>query len=128
MTYENLFEGAVRAKYRFPFKGQITVEDLWDLSLQDLDRVFKALNSEAKQSQEESLLKIRDKNAEILDRKIEIVKHIVAVKQAEALAVKEAADKKAQKQRILEIIAKKEDDALQNMSIEKLQEMVNSME
>ena len=118
MSYENLFEGAVRAKYRFPFKGQITVEDLWDLSLQDLDRVFKALNTEAKQSQEESLLKIRDKNAEMLDRKIEIVKHIVAVKQAEIQALKDAADKKAQKQRIMEIIAKKEDDALQNMSLE----------
>lgn len=127
MSYENLFEGAVRAKYRFPFKGSITVEDLWDLSLQDLDRVFKALNAEAKQTQEESLLKIRDKNAEMLDRKIEIVKHIVAVKQAEIQALKEAADKKAQKQRIMEIIAKKEDDALQNMSLEELQRMAENL-
>ena len=127
MSYENLFEVAVRAKYRFPFKGQITVEDLWDLSVQDLDRVYKALNTEAKQSQEESLLKIRDKSAEMLDRKIEIVKHIVAVKQAEIQALKEAADKKAQKQRIMEIIAKKEDDALQNMSLEELQRMAENL-
>lgn len=127
MSYENLFEAAVRSKYRFPFKGSITTEDLWDLSVQDLDRVFKALNAEAKQSQEESLLKVRDKQAEILDRKIEIVKHIVAVRQAEIAAMKEAADKKAQKQRILEIIAKKEDDALQNMSVEELQKMVENM-
>ena len=127
MSYENLFEVTVRAKYRFPFKGQITVEDLWDLSVQDLDRVYKALNTEAKQSQEESLLKIRDKSAEMLDRKIEIVKHIVAVKQDEIRALKEAADKKAQKQRIMEIIAKKEDDALQNMSLEELQRMAESL-
>ena len=127
MNYENLFEGAVRAKYRFPFKGQITTEDLWDLSLQDLDRVFKALNAEAKQSQEESLLKVRDKQAETLERKIEIVKHIVAVKQAEIIVIKEAADRKAQKQRIMEIIAKKEDDALQNMSLEELQRMAESL-
>lgn len=127
MSYENLFENAVRSKYRFPFKGVITTEDLWDLSVQDLDRVFKALNAEAKQSQEESLLKIRDKNAEMLDRKIELVKHIVAVKQAEILALKEAADKKAQKQRILEIIAKKEDDTLQNMSLEDLKKMAESL-
>ena len=116
MPYENLFEGAVRAKYRFPFKGQITAEDLWDLSLQDLDRVFKALNAEAKQSDEESL-----------HRKIEIVKHIVAVKQAEIQAIKAAADKKAQKQRIMEIIAKKEDEALQNMTKEELMKMVEGM-
>ncbi len=127
MNYENLFEGAVRAKYRFPFKGQITTEDLWDLSLQDLDRVFKALNAETKQSQEESLLKVRDKQAETLERKIEIVKHIVAVKQAEIIAIKEAADRKAQKQRIMEIIAKKEDDTLQNMSLDELKKMAENM-
>ena len=127
MNYENLFEGAVRAKYRFPFKGQITTEDLWDLSLQDLDRVFKALNAEAKQSQEESLLKVSDKQAETLERKIEIVKHIVAVKQAEIIAIKEAADRKAQKQRIMEIIAKKEDDTLQNMSLDELKKMAENM-
>lgn len=127
MSIENLFEGAARAKYRFPFKGFITTEDLWDLSLQDLDRVFKTLNAEAKQTQEESLLKVKDEHSEILERKIEIVKHIVAVKQAEMEAVKEAANRKAQKQRIMEIIAKKEDDALANMSLDDLKKMVDGM-
>ena len=127
MPYENLFEGAARAKYRFPFKGQITAEDLWDLSLQDLDRVFKALNAEAKQSEEESLLNTPDKKTETLQRKIEIVKHIVAVKQAEIQAIKAAADKKAQKERIMEIIAKKEDEALQSMTKEELMKMVEGM-
>lgn len=127
MTYENLFEGAARAKYRFPFKGSITTEDLWDLSLQDLDRIFKTMNAEVKQTQEESLLKVKDEHSEILERKIEIVKHIVAVKQAEAEAVKDAANRKAQKQRIMEIIAKKEDDALANMSLDDLKKMVDGM-
>lgn len=127
MTYENLFEGAARAKYRFPFKGSITTEDLWDLSLQDLDRIFKTMNAEVKQTQEESLLKVKDEHSEILERKIEIVKHIVSVKQAEAEAVKDAANRKAQKQRIMEIIAKKEDDALANMSLDDLKKMVDGM-
>lgn len=127
MTYENLFEGAARAKYRFPFKGSIPTEDLWDLSLQDLDRIFKTMNAEVKQTQEESLLKVKDEHSEILERKIEIVKHIVSVKQAEAEAVKDAANRKAQKQRIMEIIAKKEDDALANMSLDDLKKMVDGM-
>lgn len=127
MSTKNLFEGAARAKYRFPFRGVITTEDLWDLSLQDLDRIFKTLNAEAKQTQEESLLKVKDEHSEILERKIEIIKHIVSVKQAEAEAVKEAANRKAQKQRIMEIIAKKEDDALVNMPLDKLKEMVDGM-
>lgn len=127
MSIENLFEGAARAKYRFPFRGVITTEDLWDLSLQDLDRVFKTLNAEAKQTQEESLLKVKDEHSEILERKIEIIKHIVSVKQAEAEAVQDAANRKAQKQHIMEIIAKKEDDALANMSLDELKKMVDGM-
>ena len=54
-----LFELAVRKKYRFPFRGQISVEDLWDLSITNLDSVFKTLNKEKKQSEEESLLSVK---------------------------------------------------------------------
>ena len=45
---KNMFEVATREKMRFPFKGMISVEDLWDLSVQNLDKVFKTLNSQRK--------------------------------------------------------------------------------
>ena len=44
----NMFEIATRNKFRFPFKGVISTEDLWDLSVESLDNVFKTLNSEMK--------------------------------------------------------------------------------
>lgn len=41
----NMFEIATKNKYRYPFnKGLITTEDLWNLSLKDLDNIFKVLN------------------------------------------------------------------------------------
>ena len=44
MTTENLFEMATRSKLRFPStKGELSVEDLWDLSDKDLDVVYKNL-------------------------------------------------------------------------------------
>lgn len=44
MTVENIFEFATRNKVRFSFKGLISVEDLWDLSLTNLDSIYKELN------------------------------------------------------------------------------------
>ena len=127
MKYENLFELAVREKYRYPYRGSISTEDLWDLSVASLDTVFKALNAQAKLSQEESLLQQRNKEDEVLDRKIEIVKYIVSVKQAEKLAAQVASEKKAQKQRIMEILASKEDAELQNKTADELRKMLESM-
>ena len=39
----NIFELATREKYRFPYKGMISVEELWDLDIPELDRVYKSL-------------------------------------------------------------------------------------
>jgi hypothetical protein len=124
----NLFEMATRKKFRFPFKGQISVEDLWDLSVQNLDTVFKALNAEAKQVKEESLLATKSTEDTILDAKIEIVKHIVKVKLEEANQRQEAAEKREQKRRLQELIATKQDEALQGKSIEELQAMMNALD
>lgn len=120
----NMFEVAARTKMRFPFKGLITVEDLWDLSVQNLDSIYKTLNAELKQSQEDSLLEVKTLKSTELETKIEIIKHIVAVKQAEKEALAKAKETRENNQKILEIIAKKEDEALVGKSIEELKAML----
>ena len=82
MSNEKMFEIATRSKFRFPYKGQISVEDMCDLSLPALDSVFKALNSQMRQVKEESLLSTKSKADEVLELQIEIVKYIVSVKLA----------------------------------------------
>ena len=120
----NMFEIAARNKFRFPFKGMISTEDLWDLSVENLDNVFKTLNSEMKKTKEESLLSTKSKDDEVLELKIEIVKHIVTVKQEE----KEAREKKfldrERNQKIMSIIDAKQDEQLHNMSVEELQKLL----
>ena len=128
MRVENIFEYAVRNKVRFPFKGMISVEDLWDLSLTNLDSIYKTLNKQVKQSEEESLLSTSANINTELEVKIAIIKHIVSVKLTEKENAEKADAKKAQKQKIMSIIATKENEALQNSSIEELNKMLDELE
>ena len=125
---KNMFEVATRTKMRFPFKGMISVEDLWDLSVQNLDKVFKALNSQRKEAQEESLLNVKSSEDEVLDTQIAIVKYIVNVKLEERAAMVKAAENKEKKQKIMALMAKKDDEAMENMSKEELQKLLDELE
>lgn len=127
MATMNIFEYATRNKIRFPFKGMISVEDLWDLSLANLDSIYKTLNKQIKQTEEESLLATKTSVDTELEVQIAIVKHIVSVKLEEQDAREKAAAKKAQKQKIMSIIATKEDEALQSASVEDLRKMLDEL-
>lgn len=120
MTNNELFINATRNNYQFPFRGMINVIDLWDLSLTNLDSVFKTLNAEVKKSEEESLLNTKSKEDEEISNKIEIVKYIVSVKLDEKKKREEAKKNAEMRQRLLEIKAKRQDAALENMSDEDL--------
>ena len=120
MTNNELFINATRANYQFSFRGMINVIDLWDLSLTNLDSVFKTLNAEAKKSEEESLLNTKSKEDEEISNKIEIVKYIVGVKLDEKKKRENAKKNAEMRQRLLEIKAKRQDAALENMSDEDL--------
>ena len=67
---KNLFEIGTRNKYRFLFNKLITMENLWNFSIVDLDLILIILNSELDQN-------IEDNN---LNTKIEIIKYIAKVK------------------------------------------------
>ena len=125
---EKMFEFAIRNKVRFPYKGLISVEDLYDLTARELDSVFKTLNAQIKRSQEESLLTTKSKEDETLLVQIEIVKHIFDTKMAEAEAAQQNKERKEKKQKIMEIMAEKKDKALHDMSIEELQAMLEDLD
>ena len=130
-TINALFEMASQFKFRYPYKGVIATEDLWDLSTAQLDTIYKALNKELKATDEDSLIVTRSVNEAVkaneLQNKIEIVKYIFSHKQQAAELARMAADKAAKKQRILEVLAQKQDTALQNMSEADLMKMLDDL-
>ena len=73
----NIFEYAVRNKLRFPYKGTISTEDLWDLPVTELDKIFKVLNKKNKTNEEESLLSTSSVDMDTLVS-IDIIKYIAA--------------------------------------------------
>ena len=127
MNNTNIFEAASKNKYRYPYKGMITTEDLWNLTQAQLDVIYKALNKGVSEAQISSLMcKVTEVDAELLN-KIEIVKYIFNAKEAEAEARKNDAAKHAKKQRILDILAQKQEDALQSMSEDELKKMLDEL-
>ncbi len=127
MSIDKMFETATREKLRFPFKGQISVEDLWDLSIENLDSIFKILNAQLKQTKEESLLQVKTAKDKELDTKIEIIKYVVRVKLEEKAANLQAKENKDKRGKILEILASKQDADLRNKTQEELTKMLEEL-
>lgn len=128
MSSVNLFETAVRGKFRFPYNGSISVEDLWDLPVEKLDLVYQYLEAQAEQQPKKSLLSSSSKEALILAQKIEIVKHIVSTKLAEAEARKQAAADKKRHQKIMALIDEKENESLRNLPVDELKKLAGIAE
>ena len=126
-----LFEMASQMKFRYPYKGMITTEDLWDLSIEQLDIVYKNLNKELKALDGDSLIASKSADegvkANELKNKIEIVKYIFNSKKQAAELNRMAADNAAKRQRILEVLAQKQANELQNMSEEELKKMLENL-
>jgi signal recognition particle GTPase len=123
----SIYKQALRNHIRFEFKGLRSTEELWELKLEELDGLFQQLNVQRKSRSEESLLS--DKSTEVteLDLKIEIIKDIVETLLKEKADRQEAAAKAAQKKKILEAIARKNDSALETMTVEELEQMASSL-
>lgn len=136
-TTEQLFEQASRLKVRFSSSlGQLSVEDLWDLPLStrsdnrvSLDAIAIYLHKQTRDTAEmiSFVTPAADTGNIELQLKFEIVKHVIAVRVAERDALKAASDRREKKQRLLELIAKKEDQSLEEKTVDELRVLAESM-
>lgn len=115
----NIFEIASRRKFRFSFtKGEITTEQLWDLSLTDLDAVAKLVNANLKAITEDSFVKVTNNSASqrLLETKLDVLKHIIAVKLDELDQRQAASTRAAKRSTLLEALAAREAQELSQAS------------
>lgn len=124
----NLFKKAVEGKYRFNFKGVLTVEDLFDLSLTELDSLYKVLNKELKLASEDSLLESKSKSNTVLENKIEIIKTIVSEKVHKQREQERLIESNIEKQKIMKALQEKRDNSLTQKTEAELEEMLNNLD
>ena len=122
----DIFKYAVKNKLRFNYKGVCTVEDLYDIPLSGLDKMYGELKKQQKNFGEDSLLNKKSSEAKEIGIKIEIVESIVADRLADIDKAKKAQQTRERNRRIAQIIADKEDAALNDMSLEDLKAMLAS--
>ncbi|MCD7809110.1 MAG: hypothetical protein LUH02_07190 [Erysipelotrichaceae bacterium] len=122
-----LFIQAAQKKYRFPYKGQITVEDLFDLNMEQLNTIFQSLNKEVKDADTVSLLEVKSDEDKDLENKIEIVKYVFNVKLAQKEAISKQKEIADEKQKIMAIIEDKENAALKDLTVEELKAKLDEL-
>lgn len=126
----NIFEKAARKKLRFnSSRGELTCEQLFDLSLVDLDGIARGANTALKEVSEESFIDsnphpLKENRSLILD----ILKHVIASKQADAAAAEQRVERSDKRRKIIEAMAAKEDEALTSKSIKQLQKELEALD
>lgn len=124
----NIFEEATRNKLRFETnRGLLSVEQLWVMKLISndgfsLDSVGRAIQKLINEQDQGSLVSSNriTKQEKLNILRLNIIKHIIKVKEDEIeLANKELANKE-KKQKLLKLLADKQDQKLINMSEEEI--------
>ena len=117
----SIFKQATREKLRFvTSKGNLTTEQLWDLSISELDSLAVAAQIETDTSTKKSLLKKKSTVDKIAQLKFEVLQDILLTKDEEREVAQSNADKKAHNEKILRLVQEKDDAELASMSKEEL--------
>ena len=117
----DLFFNAVRNKYRYPSKrGNLTTEQLFDLSFESLDEIYSELTALLDQMPKKSLLAQRSNADEELREKVDVVEAVFAYKTELRNKAKNMEAKRQQKQKLIDLLEKKKEKALENLSEEEL--------
>ncbi|WP_051382444.1 hypothetical protein [Bradyrhizobium sp. Tv2a-2] len=124
----DMFEKAARIKLRFDTgKGMLAVEDLFDLPLAsktgktNLDDLARSLYKQLKSGEDISFVEADKASDPTVQLRFDIVKFVIDTKLEENRQASKERDRAEQKQKIMALIADKQDEALKGKSLEDLQ-------
>lgn len=119
------FKEASKLKLRIATTvGLLSIEQLWDLPLAELDKTAVKLEEEYKESGKKSFLVAKSKKDKQAKLAFDIVLEVLSDKVEERDTAADAAKIKAHNQKILGKIAEAEDKELNDLSPEELKKML----
>lgn len=128
-----LYKKAAQVKLRIQTcKGLLSVEDVWGLSLANLDSSIRSLAPLVKKYQTDnsdldflsSNSDTKNEETSLLELSFEILKDVYITKKEEANAKAKARETKEFNQKIMSLIAEKQESSLKDKSIEELMAMI----
>lgn len=124
-----MYKKALRTKLRFSTtKGKLTTEDLFDLSLVDLNNLAISLDKKLSETPRKSFISDIAPDTQEDELRFNIVKDIITLKLAERNAAQTAKAKAAEKAQLLEILHRKKNEALENLSVAEIEAKLASLE
>ena len=124
-----MYKKALRTKVRFSTsKGKLTTEDLFDLSLADLNNLAIALDKKLSETPRKSFISDITPDTQEDELRFNIVKDIITLKLAERNAAQNAKAKAVEKAQLLEILHRKKNEALENLSVAEIEAKLASLE
>lgn len=122
-----MYKEALQKKLRFKTnKGMITTEDLFDLSLQNLNTLAIMLDKKISEAPKKSFIEELPAEENDDELRFSIVKDVINIKLKARKDNIDKAQVDAQKKRILEILAKRNDEELEKKSTEELRAMLQN--
>jgi hypothetical protein len=122
-----MYKEALQKKLRFKTnKGMITTEDLFDLSLQNLNTLAIMLDKKISEAPKKSFIEELPAEENDDELRFNIVKDVINTKLKARKDNIDKAQADAQKKRILEILAKRNDEELEKKSTEELRAMLQN--
>lgn len=119
------FKLASQQKLRFTTtKGLLSAEQLWDLTVADLDALAVGLQEEYDKSGKKSFLASKSVKDKATKLRFDIALDILNTKVEEQEAATARKERKTHNEKILKLIADKQDDSLKGKSIKQLQAML----
>ena len=107
-------------------RGILSIEQLWQLNQSDLSSTIKAVKKVLKKNDDDELSFLEDSKVVDIENQLrfDILKDVYLTKKKESEELRDAAEIKSHNQKILSLIAEKQEGKLKEMTIEELEKLI----